>query len=382
MTSPSGSSDAAKLVVLLPGADAAVLGLSIRERNRRAATRAGARIIEGSALSTCGQQAAVIVPADAIIDVPLFSEPIWQSHPSALSRLTSSADGPSLLFGPATALAATLDHAATSSASVAHVTPAALMDGASAAARRTAGWRILLRTAKPTDGWISRNFNRPISRLVSYVLLHLRLSADHASILTLLVGFLAAYLGAVPGYLTLVAMGVLFHLASVLDGVDGEMARATFTESEYGAKLDAVVDQSTYVVCLLGVTIGWWREDGGMGVLVWGIVIAATLVLSLLRGAQFVSRYAPNASFVFIDRSVRRAAVETGYPSLRVAAALFLLLRRDLFAFVFLFVSLTGQRVLIPALVVGGIIVANVTFSLYRRELAAAALLENPAAAR
>ena len=48
-----------------------------------------------------------------------------------------------------------------------------------------------------------------------------------ASMLTLLVGLLCAWTASQPGYAALVAMGLLFHLASVLDGVDGEIARAT-----------------------------------------------------------------------------------------------------------------------------------------------------------
>ena len=50
----------------------------------------------------------------------------------------------------------------------------------------------------------------------------------------------------------------------------------------------------------------------------------------------------------------------------------------DIFAVVFLAASLTGHRALVPALVAGGIVLANVTFWQYRRELEAAALLENP----
>jgi hypothetical protein len=254
----------------------------------------------------------------------------------------------------------------------------AVMDGATARARRHAAWSILQRTAKPTDGWISRHFNRPISRRVSFALLTMRLRANHASALTLLVGVAAALVAAIPGYLPFVAMGLLFHLASVLDGVDGEMARATFTESEWGARLDAIVDQVTYLVCFVGVIVGWSREGPGPTVFVWGGVIAAALVLSLLRGARFVSQHAPDASFVFIDRSVRRAAQDTGRLPLRLAAAAFHFLRRDLFAVVFLAASLTGRRGLVPALVGGGIILANVTLSRYRRELEAAACLENP----
>jgi len=242
-------------------------------------------------------------------------------------------------------------------------------------ARRHAAWIILRRTEKRTDGWVSRHFNRPISRVMSFACLGLGLSASHASVLTLFAGLAGAFVAAQPGYLPLVVAGLMFQAASVLDGVDGEMARATLTESESGARIDAIVDQITYVAFFIGVTVGWAREGSSGQVIAWTAVIAAALVFSLGRGARFVSTHAPDASFVFIDRAVRRAA-DTSGPMLRAAAGLFTLLRRDAFAVIFLAVSLTGQRRLVPALVACGILLANFTFSVYSRELAAAAAAE------
>jgi CDP-L-myo-inositol myo-inositolphosphotransferase len=223
---------------------------------------------------------------------------------------------------------------------------------------------------------VSRHWNRPISRIVSLLLLSLRLQASHASLLTLLVGVGAAAIGVQPGYAAFLVTGILFQLASVLDGVDGEMARATLSESDAGARLDAMVDQITYVACFVGVTIGWVREGRAADAIVWTTAVVVALALTLMRAGRFVSRYAPDASFVFIDRSVRRAARDSTRAGLRVVPGLFTLMRRDLFALVFLAVSLTGLRVLVPALVAVGVIVANLTFSIYRRELAEAAVGE------
>jgi phosphatidylglycerophosphate synthase len=318
------------LVVLLPGPDVRVLGMSARVRNERVAARAGAIVVSPASLAEDGEGAAVRVPSDRLIDLGLF--------PLALS--------------------------------------AALLDVSTAASRRRVAWHILRRTAKATDGWVSSHLNRPISCVVSFALLSLGLSASHASWLTLLVGLGAAALAAQPGYAAFVSAGVLFQLASVLDGVDGEMARATLTESESGARLDALVDQITYVACLVGVTVGWVRGGGGPWAIVWTSVVAVALVLSLIRGGRFVSRHAPNASFVFIDRSVRRAARDSGRAGLSLAAGAFALLRRDVFAMVFLAVALTGQRAFVPALVACGIVLANATLTWYRRDLADAALAE------
>ena len=213
-------------------------------------------------------------------------------------------------------------------------------------------WSTLQRTGKPTDGWVSRHCNRPISRVASFALISLGLKASHASLITLMVGLAAALIAAQPGYGAFVVTGVLFQLASVLDGVDGEIARATHTESDAGARLDAIVDQITYVACFFGLTVGWIREGHGADAFVWTSAVGMALVFTLIRGGRFVARYAPDASFVFIDRSVRRRA-RSDQSRLRLAPALFTLMRRDLFAIIFPRVSLQVQRVLVPALVAG-----------------------------
>ena len=307
-----------------------MLGMSVRLRNERVATRAGATVVSPDKVQHYSDRPMVVVPADRLIDL---------------------SDGPL-------------------------TSPAALVDVSTPTARRRAAWNILRRTGKATDGWIAHYTSRPISRAVSYALLSARITANQASILVLLVGLGVAIIAAQPGYAALVAMGILFHVASVLDGVDGEMARATLTESKLGARLDTISDLVTYVACFIGLTIGWMREGEGQRAVIWMAAITIALVVSMVRAGLFVSRYAPNASFVFVDRSVRRAARDSGRVPLRLAAAGFTLLRRDLFAVIFMLVSFTGRRVLIPALVAFGIVLANVTFTLYRRELAEAAVAE------
>jgi CDP-L-myo-inositol myo-inositolphosphotransferase len=343
-------------VVLLPDVHGRTLfGEPVHARNARVAARAGAMLLDADAAATLasGSSAPSDLPPAPVLIVP----------PTVAINTTVFPLGGPGFFQAQPGLGA----------------PGAVLDVSTPAARRRAAWHIVKQTGKAADGWVSRRCNRPISRLVSYLLLARGLRANHASAMTLLVGLIAAAIGMQPGYLPLIVTGVLFHLASVLDGVDGEMARATLTESNAGARIDTLVDQATYVACFAGVTIGWIREAGAASALGWTLAVIVALLFSLWRGGRFVARYAPNASYVFIDRSVRRAARETGKPPLRLAAALFTLLRRDLFAALFLVVALFGVRAAVPALVATGVVIANLTFTLYSRELVAAALAERSA---
>jgi CDP-L-myo-inositol myo-inositolphosphotransferase len=115
---------------------------------------------------------------------------------------------------------------------------------------------ILRRTAKPSDGVVSRWLNRPISRQVSALLLKLPgIRPIHASLGTALLA-VAMFAALVTGTRTgLVVGALLFQAASIFDGVDGEIARATFRTSRKGAALDSAIDMATNVAAMLGLAI-------------------------------------------------------------------------------------------------------------------------------
>ena len=109
--------------------------------------------------------------------------------------------------------------------------------------------RILQATAKPSDGVISRWINRPVSQRISAALLfalpgvrpwHMTLAVAAVAIIMVLALLTGGAAGLIWG-------GVLFQVASVLDGVDGEIARATYRSSPAGAVLDTRVDMLTNI---------------------------------------------------------------------------------------------------------------------------------------
>ncbi|MEE4315411.1 MAG: CDP-alcohol phosphatidyltransferase family protein [Erythrobacter sp.] len=139
---------------------------------------------------------------------------------------------------------------------------------------------IIRATAKPGDGIVARRINRPISQAVSALLLRLAwVRPGHATALTALVALamLACLLtGTTDG---LVAGAVLFQLASIADGIDGEIARATFRTSASGAAWDSGVDAATNLGFLAGVIANLWLRGetdtaiiglAGLGILAFG----------------------------------------------------------------------------------------------------------------
>ncbi|OYT37212.1 MAG: CDP-alcohol phosphatidyltransferase [Desulfurococcales archaeon ex4484_58] len=94
---------------------------------------------------------------------------------------------------------------------------------------------------KPTDGPISRYFNRRISiRITCFLINHnIKPQPNTITLLTTLIGLLTA----ITTYLNPLIGGFLVEITSILDGIDGEIARLTGKVSRYGAFLDAMLDR-------------------------------------------------------------------------------------------------------------------------------------------
>lgn len=120
---------------------------------------------------------------------------------------------------------------------------------------------ILRGTAKPGDGLVSRWFNRPISQRISWVVLLIPgarpIHATIAAALFALVMFWGVLTGGKEG---LMLGGILFQAASVIDGVDGEMARATFRATDFGKSLDSAIDMATNFLFVLALTLHLGRH--------------------------------------------------------------------------------------------------------------------------
>lgn len=155
---------------------------------------------------------------------------------------------------------------------------------------RPSGWRcieqpdeiaqaerwLLRNSGKTQDGIVSRFLNRPASRAISRLLLKTSVTpgAWTLSIFALpIVTFLVLCRG---NYIGFVAGAALFQIFSMLDGCDGEIARAKYLETDNGRRLDTFCDVAGNVLFALGLGFGLQRLHHG-GYLVEGILCAAAL---------------------------------------------------------------------------------------------------------
>lgn len=98
---------------------------------------------------------------------------------------------------------------------------------------------------KPTDGPVSRYINRRISsRITAFLIRHFAsITPNQLTILVTIIGIIPSLLYILRDPILAAVAGVIVQLDSILDGVDGEFARATGRTSPYGAFLDAILDR-------------------------------------------------------------------------------------------------------------------------------------------
>jgi CDP-L-myo-inositol myo-inositolphosphotransferase len=133
---------------------------------------------------------------------------------------------------------------------------------------------LLLRRSLPRagDGPVSRLLNRRLSVPLSWLMVRFPVSPDALSAVSFLVGLAGALLlGLGRG----VAGGLLVQACSILDGVDGEVARLTLRAGPRGTLLDGYLDRLSDAALCAGLGV-WAFRDGAAAPAVILMVVAAT----------------------------------------------------------------------------------------------------------
>lgn len=135
---------------------------------------------------------------------------------------------------------------------------------------------------KDQDGIVSRHLNRHISLAISRLLAPTAIHPNHISVATFSLGVLAAVFAAVGGFWWFVLAGVTYQINSVIDGVDGELARVKYEFSVLGEWLDTVSDDTKDVLFYAGLGVGAHQtfdfplEAGGADTWLWLAGVAVT----------------------------------------------------------------------------------------------------------
>ncbi|MEO6043987.1 MAG: CDP-alcohol phosphatidyltransferase family protein [Tepidiformaceae bacterium] len=131
------------------------------------------------------------------------------------------------------------------------------------------------------DGLVSRYLNRPLSRPAARTLARTPATPNALTATTLLLAVIAA--GALAAGWN-IAGGIGIQLVSVVDGVDGELARLKNMATRFGAVFDAVTDRYADALLLGGMTVYAVRfEDLPRAEMVGALALAGALIVSYSR---------------------------------------------------------------------------------------------------
>ena len=228
------------------------------------------------------------------------------------------------------------------------------------AARRDAEWALIRRMNKsfegPVDALINWRFSMRITRLLARR--SLAVTPNHVTIVAILVGLTASLLASRGGYLMFALAGVLLEINSILDSVDGELARLRYQYSKLGQWLDNLSDDIVDNLFLVAVGVGLG------GIWLWGGIAAAggRLLVSVVTYLDVYRRTGTGDVFAF------RWWFETGkqtaddvYDPKAITTWLRSFGRRDTFVFIWMIACVCG----LPHWVIGhGLVIAAVNVGL------------------
>ena len=138
-------------------------------------------------------------------------------------------------------------------------------------------WQILRKElTKTEDGLVSRYLNRPMSTRISIMAYRrgFRIEPLTVTLVSFILGLSASVLLAMR---TFILGGLLVQLASIIDGVDGELARLYRKATPWGGYLDSVLDRISDIAIVAGLTLSLPIMDDFT--LLFAIVAAANVIL-------------------------------------------------------------------------------------------------------
>ncbi|MEM9574981.1 MAG: CDP-alcohol phosphatidyltransferase family protein, partial [Pseudomonadota bacterium] len=109
------------------------------------------------------------------------------------------------------------------------------------------------RCRKDVDGIISTHLNRHISLAISKMLVSTSITPNQITVFALLLGLTGVALITLLTYWTSLAGAVLLKAGSIIDGVDGELARMRVQSSVAGEWLDTISDDLVSLLFVLAI---------------------------------------------------------------------------------------------------------------------------------
>jgi len=150
------------------------------------------------------------------------------------------------------------------------------------------------------NGYVSRHINRKMSEPLARLLAKTKVTPNQmtwAAFGIALLSFFSFILG------QNIIGGLLVQLSSIVDGIDGSLARLKSMTSEFGGFLDSVLDRYADIFIVLGLTLWSLSHESYPGIWIAGfLAITGTICISYTR-----ARISPNHRR-FFDKGLKSLA--------------------------------------------------------------------------
>ncbi|MBI3073500.1 MAG: NTP transferase domain-containing protein [Deltaproteobacteria bacterium] len=189
------------------------------------------------------------------------------------------------------------------------------------------------------DGVVSSNINRHVSLAITRRLAKTNVTPNQISAVCALLAIAAAVLVAQGGYFAPLLGAFLFQWNSIIDGVDGEIARVKFLGSKTGEWVDTLVDDGSNIVFFVGMTVGAVRETGdNFYAALGGVTLALSLAATALMYRRLIQIGSGDLNLFAWEFDTKADERRSTNP----LSKLKLLMKKDFFVFMFFVLALFG----------------------------------------
>jgi phosphatidylglycerophosphate synthase len=377
------------VLAISPHAGESILGLTLVERGRRVAAKAGARrvlVLDEKTvqnltpwISELGDADLLVLRAsDQLVHLPLVKPLLAASGDQRVAVGPDGSSAGALYVTPthaaaiATALAKSPETipALDTAVPVPHGSHAVHIATTPAERKAAAQMMLQLLVKADQDSPVSKYIYRPLSRPLTRALLHTPITPNQVSYVTGIVGIAGCVLTAFPSNAMLVLGALLVFISGIIDGCDGEIARMKLQFSPFGAWLDTIIDELTQVTYFFAIGYHTYQHYPhawvGWSILVGGASFLATIyaiyyfsiVVIRQGGSQY---YETDVELIEVDGAPALRKRPKAPPPIIVEYILYLI-RRDFINLAALVISFfNGFVVIYGGIWIGTIVAALIT---------------------
>lgn len=163
------------------------------------------------------------------------------------------------------------------------------------------------------DSPITRMLSRPVSRFLTRILVNTPVTPNQITLISFFVGLISVFLFSQVGYANSVIAAILLVISTWIDGVDGEIARVKFMETDIGKKLDIYCDNIIHFLVFTAIGCGIYLKTGeviflylgnlaGLGSLLSFFLLSPVLLEKRSPGKQLFHISEPELAEKFANR--------------------------------------------------------------------------------